>query len=58
MLKVGWIQWEGFIVFGVQTKLEPLLLAHLNALTIVENELKIRKLQTSKSEKKEGVDVT
>jgi hypothetical protein len=34
---------EGFIVFGVQKKLEPLLLAHTDTLTIVKNGLNMRK---------------
>jgi hypothetical protein len=29
VLRAGQIQGEGFVVFGAQTKLEPLLLVHL-----------------------------
>jgi hypothetical protein len=35
---------EGSIVFGVQTKLEPLFLMHNDTLTIIEKQLKMRKL--------------
>jgi hypothetical protein len=38
---------EGFVAFGVQTKLEALLLAYLT-LNIVENILEMRKLWPSK----------
>jgi hypothetical protein len=42
VLRTGQIQGEGFLVFGVQTKLEPLLLAHLT-LKIVKNGLEMKK---------------
>jgi hypothetical protein len=35
--------------FGVETKLESLLLTHSDRLKIVENELELRKLQPPKS---------
>jgi len=41
VLKLGRIQGEGSIVFGIQTKFEPLFFMHL---MIVENELEMRKL--------------
>jgi hypothetical protein len=50
VLKVGWIQKESFIVFGVQTKLEPLPIGASVAPKIVKNEIKWRKLQPSKVE--------
>jgi hypothetical protein len=43
MLKAGQIQGEGSIVFGVQTKLEPHLLA-FGALKLIRNEIKLKKL--------------
>jgi hypothetical protein len=41
VLRAGWIQGEGFVVFGIQTKFEPLLFMHLK---IVQDELEMRKL--------------
>jgi hypothetical protein len=35
MIKAGWIQGEGSVVSGVQTKLEPLLFTYLT-LTIIK----------------------
>jgi hypothetical protein len=59
-LRAGLIQGRGLVVFGVQTKLEPFLLAlHASdALKIVKNGLELRKLKppkvkTSRTQKKQ-----
>ncbi len=48
MLKAGWIQGDGSIVYGVLTKLEPHFLGTFDTLTIVKNGLEMRKLQAPK----------
>ncbi len=48
MLRAGQIQGEGSIVFGVQTKLEPLLFGASDKLTSRKNGLEMRKAQPLK----------
>jgi hypothetical protein len=50
MFNASKIQGEGSIAFCIQKKLEPLLLAHIGALKIIKNEIKLRKLWPPKVE--------